>query len=66
MNTLISYSDYYMKINSDLGQAYSHFDGTLALIKEVQVGNVDIPERGITVWGIKSKSKKEVRIEPLY
>lgn len=47
-----------MKINSDLGQAYSHFDGTLALIKEVQVGNVDIPERGITVWGIKSKSKK--------
>ena len=30
------------------------------------MGSVDLAERGITVWGIKSKSKKEVRIEPLY
>lgn len=55
---VVSYSDYYLKINSDLGKAYSHFDGTLAVIKEVQVGVAEMSGRGITVWGLKAKSKR--------
>lgn len=63
---MINYSDYYFKINGKLGAAYKHFVGTLTVVKEKQVGAIDMVNRGITVWGIKAKAKKEIRIEHLY
>jgi hypothetical protein len=62
----MNYSDYYTKVNGKLGPAYKHFIGTLTVVKEKQVGAIDTVNRGITVWGIKAKAKKEIRIEHLY
>lgn len=58
MRKMVEYSDYYMKINGKMGESYKHFSGSVAILKEIHVGSIDTANRGISVWGIKTKAKR--------
>jgi hypothetical protein len=57
---LLMYSDYYLQIGK-IGEGYTDFCASLTILKEIQVGQIKMKNRGVSIWGIKNK-KKEIRI----